>query len=130
ALPLLDQHCHGVVSGSLERSGFENLINEGFDPPPPGASHFDAPIGLAVRRWCAPVLDLDPLASAEDYLARREELGPEEVNRRLLRGSGFGALLIDSGYRGDELLDLAGMSEVAGVQVREVVRIEAVAEAL
>jgi len=129
-LSLVDHHCHGVVAGPLERSGFENLINEGFDPPPPGVSHFDAPIGLAVRRWCAPVLDLDPLASAEEYLVRREDLGPEEVNRRLLRGAGLGALLIDSGYRGDELLDLPGMGGVAGVPVREVVRIEAVAEAV
>jgi uncharacterized protein len=129
-LQLIDHHCHGVVAGKLDRPAFENLINEGFAPPPRGTSHFDAPIGLAVRRWCGPALDLEPLAPAEEYLARREELGPEEVNRRLLRAAGFGALLIDSGYRGDELLDLPGMSEVAGVQVHEVVRIEAVAEAV
>lgn len=129
-LQLVDHHCHGVVAGSLSRSAFENLINEGFSPPPAGVSHFDAPIGLAVRRWCAPALDLDPLASAEDYLARRLELGAEEVNRRLLRGAGLGALLIDSGYRSDELLDLPEMSEAAGAPVREIVRIEAVAESV
>jgi uncharacterized protein len=129
-LPLVDHHCHGVVSGSLERSAFENLINEGLDPPPPGASHFDAPIGLAVRRWCAPVLDLDPLASAEDYLARRAKLGPAEVNRRLLRGAGLGALFLDTGYRSDILLDLTEMGELAEAPVREVVRIEAVAESV
>lgn len=127
-LPLVDHHCHGVVSGSLERSGFENLINEGLDPPPSGTSYFDAPIGLAVRRWCAPVLDLEPLASAEDYLAKRDDLGADEVNRRLLRGSGLGALLLDTGYRADLLLDIAEMGELAEAQVREVVRIEAVAE--
>src|SRR6266545_5268070 len=38
-LPLVDHHCHGVVAGSLERSEFENLINEGLAPPPSGASH-------------------------------------------------------------------------------------------
>jgi predicted TIM-barrel fold metal-dependent hydrolase len=129
-LPLVDHHCHGVVAGPLERAAFENLINEGFEPAPEGTSHFDAPIGLVVRRWCAPALDLDPLAPAEEYLTRREALGPEEVNRRLLRGAGMGALLIDSGYRGDELLDLPGMSQAAGVPVREVVRIEAVGEAV
>ena len=129
-LPLVDHHCHGVVAGPLGRLAFESLINEGFEPAPQGTSHFDAPIGLVVRRWCAPLLDLDPFASAEEYLARREELGPEEVNRRLLQGAGMGALLIDSGYRGDELLDLPAMSQAAGVPVHEIVRIEAVAEAV
>jgi hypothetical protein len=127
-LPLVDHHCHGVVAGALERPAFENLINEGFDPPPPGVSHFDAPIGLVVRRWCAPVLDLDPLAPAEQYLARRWELGPEEVNRRLLGGAELGALLIDSGYRSEELLDLPDMGKLAGAPVHEIVRLEAVAE--
>jgi hypothetical protein len=129
-LPLVDHHCHGVVAGPLERAAFENLINEGFEPAPQGTSHFDAPIGFVVRRWCAPVLDLDRLAPAEEYLARREELGPDEVNRRLLQEAGMGALLIDSGYRGDELLDLPAMSEAAAVPVHEIVRIEAVAEAV
>jgi predicted TIM-barrel fold metal-dependent hydrolase len=129
-LPLLDHHCHGVVAGSLAREEFESLINEGFEPAPLGTSHFDAPIGLAIRRWCAPLLDLDPLAAAQTYLARREELGPEEVNRRLLRGAGMAALLIDSGYRSDELLDLPAMGELAGAPVHEIVRIEAVAESV
>jgi uncharacterized protein len=129
-LPLVDHHCHGVVAGSIQRPAFENLINEGFDPPPHGTSHFDAPIGLAVRRWCAPFLDLEPLAPAGEYLARRQELGPDEVNGRLLRGAGLGALLIDSGYRSEELVDLPGMGELAGAPVHEVVRIEAVAESV
>ncbi|HEV8421325.1 MAG TPA: amidohydrolase family protein [Actinomycetota bacterium] len=129
-LQLVDHHCHGVVAGPLERPEFENLINEGFEPSPAGTSHFDAPIGLAIRQWCAPALDLDPLAPADAYLARRAELGPQEVNRRLLRGSGLGALLIDSGYRSDELLDLPAMGELAGAPVHEVVRIEAVAESV
>ncbi len=129
-LPLVDHHCHGVVAGSLERTGFENLINEGFDPPPRGTSHFDAPIGLAVRRWCAPVLDLDPLAPAGDYLARRQELSPEEVNRRLLRAAALGLLLIDSGCRAADLVDLPEMAKLAGAPVHEIVRIEAVAESV
>jgi uncharacterized protein len=129
-LALVDHHCHGVVAGSLARSEFENLINEGFDPPSTGTSHFDAPIGLAVRRWCGPVLDLDPLAPADAYMARRAELGPEEVNRRLLRGASMGALLIDSGYRSEELLDLPEMGELAEAPVHEIVRIEAVAESV
>jgi predicted TIM-barrel fold metal-dependent hydrolase len=128
ALPLIDHHCHGVVRSQLDRPGFEGFINEGFEPAPPGTTHFDAPIGLAVRRSCAPLLDLEPLATPEAYIRRRSELPAEEVNRRLLRGAGLEALLIDSGYRSAELLDLPAMATAANARAHEIVRIEAVAE--
>jgi len=88
ALPLVDDHCHGVVRDVPDRAAFESHINEGFDAPPEGASHFDTPIGLAVRRWCPPVLDLEPHAPADAYLARRAELGSQEANRRLMAAAG------------------------------------------
>ena len=128
ALPLVDDHCHGVVREVADRAAFESHINEGFDAPPEGASHFDTPIGLAVRRWCPPVLDLEPHATADAYLARREELGSQEANRRLMAAAGIGTLLIDTGYRSTEILDLEEMGKLAGVPAREVVRIESVAE--
>ena len=127
-LPLVDHHCHGVVAGNLDRDAFESFINEGFDRPASGTSHFDTPIGLAVRRWCAPVLDLDPLAPAETYVARRLELGAREVNERFLRASGLQALFLDTGYRSAEILGVREVGEIAGVESREVVRLEAVAE--
>ena len=83
---------------------------------------------MAVRRWCAPVLDLEPFASPGDYLARRAALGPAEVTRRLLRASGTGHFLLDTGYVRPGLLDVAGMAEAAGVPAGEVVRLEPVAE--
>jgi hypothetical protein len=84
-MPLVDHHCHGVVPGDLDRRSFEGFITEGFDPAPEGTSHFDSPVGLAIRRWCAPVLELPPLPSPEDYMTRRAELGAEEVHQRFLR---------------------------------------------
>jgi uncharacterized protein len=128
ALPLVDDHCHGVVRDVADRDAFESHINEGFDAPPAGTSHFDTPIGLAVRRWCPPVLGLEPHATADAYLARRAELGSAEVNRRLMAASGIGTLLIDTGYRSTEILDHEEMAKLAGVPSREVVRIESVAE--
>lgn len=125
---LVDHHCHGVAAAELDREAFESFINEGFDRPASGTSHFDTPIGLAVRRWCAPVLDLEPFATAETYVARRLELGAREANERFLRASGLQALFLDSGYRSDEILGVRELGEIAGIESREVVRLEGVAE--
>ena len=127
-VPLIDDHCHGVVTGDLDRTAFERMLSESFDPPPEGTSQFDSPFGLVVRRWCAPVLDLDPFVSPDDYLARRSELGADEVARRFLAEAGLESLLIDTGYRSQELHDLDGMRTLSAKPVHEIVRLEAVAE--
>ena len=61
-LPLVDQHCHPVVLDTLDRAGFELLLTEAHERGPAGTSEFDSQVGLAVRRWCAPVLGLEPHA--------------------------------------------------------------------
>ena len=129
-LRLIDHHCHGVVKTDLDLVGFERLITESYDAPPSGTTQFDSPLGLAVRRWCAPVLGLEPFASPEDYVARRGELGAEKVTRSFLDEAGLGALLIDTGYRSDELHDPSTMGELAGAPVHEIVRLEGVAQAV
>ena len=128
-LPLVDHHCHGVVAGPLERARFEDLATESSSPPAAGTTHLDSPLGLMIRRWCAPILDLEPFASNEEYVERRLAIDPAEVNRRFLRASGLSSLLLDTGYRSAEILDPAGMAAAAGVPAHEVVRIETVAEA-
>ena len=122
--PLVDHHCHGVRRDDLSRAQFELLINEGGCPAPPGTTHFDAPIGVAVRRWCAPVLDLEPLTAPSLYLARRAELGAEEVNRRLLRAAGVGTFLVDTGMESAELLTAAELARHGDAAANEVVSIE------
>jgi hypothetical protein len=129
-LRLIDHHCHGVVKADLDVDGFESLITESTDPPPAGTSRFDAPLGLAVRRWCAPVLGLDPFPSPEEYVARRAELGADAVAASFLKEAGLGALLLDTGYRSQELHDLDAMAHLARVPVHEIVRLESVAEAV
>ena len=125
--PLVDHHCHAVVAGALDLKAFDDLIGEA-GPAPPGASNFDTPTGLAVRAWCAPVLDLEPHASPEAYLARRQELGREEVDRRLLGATGIAELLVDTGYRAGDILSREAFGAHFGVPTREIVRLEAVAE--
>jgi uncharacterized protein len=127
-LPLIDHHCHGVVGADLDRSAFEELINEGLDPPAPGTSHFDTPVGLAVRRWCAPLLDLEPYAPADAYVERRRTLGAGEAGRRLLAAAGVGALLVDGAYRAGHVLSTSEMGSLAGVPAYDIARLEAVAE--
>jgi predicted TIM-barrel fold metal-dependent hydrolase len=128
ALPLLDQHCHGVLQFDLADDRFEELINESSEPAALGTTRWDTPVGLAVRRHCAPVLDLELFAAPAVYLARRRELGAAEVNRRLLQAAGTQGLVLDTGYRSDEIASPATMAEIVGVPTWEVVRLEAVAE--
>lgn len=128
---LIDHHVHGVVRRVLEPHEFELFINEGGWPALPGTSHFDTPLGLAVRRWCAPVLDMDPLTPGARYLEGRAALG-EEASRRLLRaasgGEGLAELYVDTGYRGGEVCSPDELGALAGVPAWEVVRVEAVFE--
>lgn len=126
-LALVDHHCHSTVRDDLDRAGMEQLLTESALPAPHA---FDSPLGTAVRRWCAPVLDLPAHASPDDYVARRRELGTDEVTRRMLTGCGTDTLLVDSGFAADRLLDLPGFAAASGARVHEVVRLEAVAQEL
>ncbi len=128
ALPLIDHHCHGVVAGPRDGPAVEALLSESPAPAPRGASPFDSQLGFAVRRWCAPVLDLEPSVPPGRYLERRAELGPAEVSRRLLRAAGVEAWLVDTGYQSDQVLTPAQLTEASGVPAHEIVRLEAVAE--
>lgn len=127
-LHLVDHHCHGLVPEQLDRVGFEDLITESDVPAPAGTTFFDTQLGFAIRQHCAPVLDLAPFATPEDYLARRSELGSAKVNGRLMRAAGLGDLLVETGYRPDDILSPAQMGDLAGAGHAEVVRLERIAE--
>ncbi len=127
-LALIDHHCHGAVADTLDRPGIEALLTEAPGPPAPGTSMFDSQLGFAVRRWCAPLLDLEPHVPAGAYVRRRAELGAAEVNRRLLRAAQVSTWLVDTGYQTDRILTPAQLAAASGTPAREIVRLEAVAE--
>ncbi|TQJ57014.1 amidohydrolase [Streptomyces sp. NBC_00080] len=131
-LELVDHHCHGVVTDPLDRPGFEALLTEGDRWP--GHSAFDTPAGVAVRRHCAPLLDLERHAPADVYLARRAELGPREVNRRFLAAARTRVFCVDTGFAPHRITtpaELAAAAAAGGPAVaHEVVRLESVAEAV
>lgn len=127
-IALIDHHVHGVVTADLDRAAFELMITESSAPAPPGTTMFDSQLGFSIRRWCAPVLGLEPGVPPEEYLRRRLELGAEEVNRRLLRGSRVTRWLVDTGYQPSQLTTPGQLAEASQAPVSEIVRLEAVAE--
>jgi uncharacterized protein len=127
-LALVDQHCHSVTLEPLDRAAFELLLTEAHERGAEGTSEFDSQVGLAVRRWCAPELGLEPHASPDAYLSRRADLGPEEAARRLLGACGAADLLVDTGLTMPGFCDLGRMAELSGARVHEVTRVEAVVE--
>lgn len=130
SLPLVDHHCHGLLTRDLSRGEFERMLTEADDPGPPGTTLFDSQVGFAVRRWCAPVLDLPAHCPADDYLDRRRELGAEEINRRLLRAAGIQCFLVDAGFQPERLTTPAELAEITGGRGHEILRLERLAEEL
>lgn len=130
ARPLVDHHCHGLVRTDLERSAFESMMNEAPGPSPLATTLFESMLGLAVRRWCGPVLDLEPFLSADEYLARRGELGAAEVNRRFVAKSQIGTFLVDTGLEPDLLTTPDELAQMANGSSREIIRLETVGQDL
>jgi hypothetical protein len=127
AQPLVDHHCHGLLRSSDDLAG---LLNEADGAATAAGTPFDSLAGLALRRWCPPLLGLPPHASPESYLDRRAALGWDEVSRRFLGASGLAALCVDTGYTPADLLSPGETASLAGAAASEVVRLEQVAESL
>jgi uncharacterized protein len=125
---LIDHHVHGVVTAELDQAGIESLLSESADPAPPGTTAFDSQLGFAVRRWCAPQLDLEPFASASDYVRRRIELGGAEVARRMLTAARVDAWLVDTGYQSDAVTSPAELEQLSGSKADPIARLESIAE--
>jgi len=131
-VPLVDHHVHGAFRHDGPRARLENGLNEAStDPMPNWMAPFDTQLGFAVRRWCAPLLDLPKHAEPDAYWERRNALGETEVTRRFLSAAGVGTWIVDTGFGGDEILGTSDITALSGgVPSREIVRLETIAEAL
>lgn len=127
-MPLVDHHCHGVVRSELNRHRFEAMLTEADRSDPLHGSLFDTQTGMGIRAVCAPLLDLPQFADADDYLARRRELGAEEVARRMLAASGIATYLVDTGLLSETLTSPAELAAYTHSTGREIVRLESIAE--
>lgn len=131
ALPLVDHHVHSALAAPVGLAELGDLLTESDRPAAAGTSPFDSQVAFAVRRHCAPLLDLDPHAPIEDYVAARAALPTVEVDRRLLGAAGVDRWLIDTGFRGDALVSLDDFgARVPGAAVDEIVRLETVLESV
>ena len=128
---LVDHHVHGTFSQDVDRADFEASINEGStDPVPSFMTQFDSPLGLSIRRWCAPLLGLEPLASAEDYWARRSEFSADDLSRIMLPAARVGRWVVDTGFKGDLITTPERLTELSGVPSSEILRLERLTEDL
>ena len=129
--PLVDHHVHGCLAGPVDRPTFETLLNEGSsDPVPPYTTQFDSQIGFAVRRWCAPLLGLEPGAPADMYWARRARLGAAGVARLLIPAAGVQRWIVDPGYGADVVTPPSTLAAWSGAPADALVRLESLAEEL
>jgi predicted TIM-barrel fold metal-dependent hydrolase len=131
AVELIDHHVHGNFDQAVDRATFEAAINEGStDPVPDFMSQFDSPLGLSIRRWCAPLLGLDALAPADDYWARRSELSPDELAGIMLPAANVGRWIVDTGFKGDLITTPEQLTKLSDVPSSEILRLERLAEDL
>lgn len=128
---LIDHHVHGSFAQPVDRAGFEASINEGStDPIPDFMTQFDSPLGLSIRRWCAPVLGLPAHADADDYWKRRSEFGPEELSSLMLPLARVDRWVVDTGFQGDLITTPQRLTELSGRPSSVILRLERLAEEL
>jgi uncharacterized protein len=141
-LPLLDHHCHSLVETWTDTTrdaaaapAWRGCFTESADPVTLAR---DVPELLAYRHFLAALagrLDLEPSAERLPELearvaARRDELAladPGGYLAGLLDHAGVAGLLVDTGF-GQAVLPPAELERVARRPVREVARLEQVAE--
>ena len=125
---------HGAFGTELSRADFEHSLNEASPDPIPGEmggmTQFDSQLGFAIRRWCAPLLGLPTHAPADDYWARRAELGGPQVTSLFLGAAGVSDWLVDTGYGAGRILGPAEMSVASGGRAHTILRLESLAEEL
>ncbi|WEV28440.1 amidohydrolase [Streptomyces sp. 71268] len=127
--PLVDQYGLGVSHADIGLGAFESHLAAAVGsrgPAAPGTTFFDSWLGLAVRRWCPPLLGVEPHCTPAHYLAARRAHGAYQATRLLLRGCGVGAYLLAAGAV-EAPLSAAELASATGVPAYEIVSVRALA---
>lgn len=125
---LVDHHTHSIVPGRVGRSEFMLMLTESDRQAAADAGGMDSQVAFAVRRWCGPLLGLPEHVGAGDYLEARLSMSNEAVAARLLPHAGVGRMLIDTGFRAEEMLAPGELGRLADAGTDTIVRLESVAE--
>jgi uncharacterized protein len=114
---LVDHHVHGWFTEPGDRASFEAALNEGSTSPVPAhLSGFDLPIGVAVRRWCAPLLGLPPLASPDEYWEARSATSYDDLVRTFVEAAGVDHWVVDPGLTPEIVTNPTPRSEVVRLE--------------
>jgi hypothetical protein len=128
---LVDHHVHGTFTGAIDRSSFEEAINEGSPLPiPPFMTMFDSQLGFAIRRWASPRLDLPRHASADEFWSARSALSPADLDHAMLHGLGIDRWVVDSGFSPGMISTPGDLAAASGAASSEIARLELIAEGL
>ena len=125
---LVDHHTHSIVPGTVDRDTFTLMLTESDRRSAADAAGMDSQVAFAVRRWCAPLLDMPEHVSAEEYLDRRLAMSNETAAARLLPHAGVERMLVDTGFRPGDLLPVGELGRLARTRTETIVRLEGVAE--
>ena len=130
-IPVVDNHCHGVLSGTgpIDLAELRHRFSEcAGDPFPPDHTATTAHY-LWMLRQVAEVLGCEP--DEEAVVAARAERSRDELDALFLRSAGIAWLLIDDGY--PDPATVSSREETAerlGAKVGWVERVETVAARL
>ena len=127
---LVDHHVHSIIPGRLDAQTFMSLLTESDRPAAIAAAGWDSQLGYAIRRWCAPILGLDQGVAPATYLEHRLGLTNEAAAEALLPAAGVSDLLVDTGIRPGQLLDLEAFGRLAAARPWTIVRLEWLAEGI
>ena len=126
-VPAIDHHAHNLLTAeAAAATPFRAAFTEGYDPAVIERHAGNTLFYRRSLRDIAALLGCDPTEDA--ILARRAELGAEELAARCFRAANLEAVLIDDGFLPGRIRPLEWHAQF--VPVRRVLRIEALAEDL
>jgi predicted TIM-barrel fold metal-dependent hydrolase len=128
-IPILDHHCHLLQRpvAPLTGAGFRPFFAETTDPAKvPHIAHT-----VFYQRMVRDVTDLLGVAPTEEALLATRAATPfAQYTRQLFDAGNFRALLIDTGFRRPDSVDVAEQSTLSGRPAAPILRIESLMEEL
>jgi uncharacterized protein len=125
----IDHHCHPLLRWSSSTAPLDALgLREAFTEAHDRRVTADTVAYRVALRLLGAELGCDP---AEEAILRvRAEQDPAAYTLRLLRQGGTGMMLLDHGFATESTFTVAEHREQVGVQQREIVRLETLAEGM